>query len=165
MEERAGERRCVFIGFPSPRSSPLVPRGERMKSLMQPWGNRRASVYPIDRAAKTENLDGHGRRFIAQSSTGRRVETAATDPVAKNQKVFCPRGRGGPAAGQMACQIEVHFPAVAQNCPFLENRRNDVCYHLALLADVGLVVCLWFCAADPGPRMRPFGGRQTSRLE
>src|SRR6266581_5905716 len=38
MEERAGERRCVFIGFPSPRSSPLVPRGERMESLMQPWG-------------------------------------------------------------------------------------------------------------------------------
>src|SRR6266705_2568930 len=37
MEERAGERRCVFIGFPSPRSSPLVPRGERMESLMQPW--------------------------------------------------------------------------------------------------------------------------------
>src|SRR5258708_24646044 len=36
MEERAGERRRVFIGFPSPRSSPLVPRGERRESLMQP---------------------------------------------------------------------------------------------------------------------------------
>src|SRR5712692_9902557 len=32
MEERAGERRCVFIGFPSPRSSPhsfLAGRGWR----------------------------------------------------------------------------------------------------------------------------------------
>src|SRR6266478_1589754 len=86
-----------FYWFPlSSVLSPLVPRGERLKSLMQPWGNRRASVYPIDRAAKTENLDGHGRRFIAQSSTGRRVETAATDALAKNQKVFCPCGRGGP---------------------------------------------------------------------
>src|SRR5713226_9803627 len=35
--ERAGERRCVFIGFPCSVLSPLVPHGERMGSLMQPW--------------------------------------------------------------------------------------------------------------------------------
>src|SRR5260221_14177534 len=42
MEERAGERRCVFIGFPSPRSSrgedgelnaaPGLPRGQRLSA-------------------------------------------------------------------------------------------------------------------------------------
>src|SRR6266852_1438221 len=35
MEERAGERRCVFIPLSSVLS-PLVRRGERMESLMQP---------------------------------------------------------------------------------------------------------------------------------
>jgi hypothetical protein len=38
MEERAGERRCVFIGFSV--LSPLVPHGEKMGSLMQPCTER-----------------------------------------------------------------------------------------------------------------------------
>jgi hypothetical protein len=37
MEERAGEE-VRFYWFPlSSVLSPLVPRGERMESLMQPW--------------------------------------------------------------------------------------------------------------------------------
>jgi len=41
MEERAGERRPIFVGFPSPRSSPLLRRGARKKKeplIQWQWG-------------------------------------------------------------------------------------------------------------------------------